>query len=170
MRPPSLITVAEPTTPIQQSTNARSQDPGSPWCWLKPFSDDSMHDRKVKKTKNERRRKERGKIKKKTKRGLGGKMRGKQGGREALGSIPRPLTPTFRTEGFQLPLCVDTISWSLRSLLYERQPGAELGILSPCPARDEQLFVDNSQVSFSHPLILLPAPSLVIKRMSAPNS
>ena len=108
--------------------------------------------------------------KKKTKRGLGGKMRGKQGGREALGSIPRPLTPTFRTEGFQLPLCVDTISWSLRSLLYERQPGAELGILSPCPARDEELFVDNSQVSFSHPLILLPAPSLVIKRMSAPNS
>lgn len=107
---------------------------------------------------------------KKKKAGVGGKTRRKQGGRESLGSIPRPLTPTFRTEGFQLPLCVDTISWSLRSLLYERQPGAELGILSPCPARDEQLFVDNSQVSFSHPLILLPDPSPVIKRMSAPNS
>lgn len=112
---------------------------------------------------------ERERKKKKNKAGVGGKDE-REVGRESLGSIPRPLTPTFRTEGFQLPLCVDTISWSLHSLLYERQPGAELGLLSPCPARAEQLFVDNSQVSFSHPLILLPAPSPVIKRMSAPNS
>lgn len=111
-----------------------------------------------------------GKREEKKKKSRGWGKDEKEAGRESLGSIPRPLTPTFRTEGFQLPLCVDTISWSLRSLLYERQPGAELGILSPCPARDEQLFVDNSQVSFSHPLILLPDPSPVIKRMSAPNS
>ena len=40
-----------------------------------------MHDRKVKKTKNERRRKERGKIKKKNKAGVGGKDE-REAGRE----------------------------------------------------------------------------------------
>ena len=56
---------------------------------------------RLKKQKTEEREREK---KKNQSGGCGGETRGKQGGRESLSSIPRPLTPIFRTEGFQLPL------------------------------------------------------------------